>query len=88
MTKRHLRLVVALSLAYIATGACTTETELGECIGAFDDGDPALVYRTSGWNVVVAIGCVETLVVPAYVVAAATKCPHARKPAQCCKETP
>ena len=70
----------AVLLAF-ALAACTSRTEHGECIGAFDDPDPRLVYRTSARNVAMAVIFVETVVVPIIVVATETRCPTARKDA-------
>ena len=69
-------LIVAVAL--LAAG-CQSSTPHGECIGAFDDPDPALVYKTSTRNVVLGVIFVETLIVPAVVIATETKCPTARR---------
>ncbi len=70
--------VVAMATALMVTG-CTERTQYGECIGAFDDGDPALVYKTDGWNVAMAVVFVELIVPPIVVVVGETRCPIARK---------
>lgn len=69
---------IALVLAAWMTAACTSETELGPCIGAFDDPTPGLVYKVSVWNLFLAGFFVETIVVPAIVVAKEVRCPVAR----------
>lgn len=65
-----------VALALLLSG-CTTETTFGECVGAFDDEDPALVYRTSGRNVALAIVFSETVWVPVNVIGWNAKCPVA-----------
>jgi hypothetical protein len=58
---------------------CTTRTEHGECIGAFDEKKPGLEYKTSGRNVFLAIVFSETVVVPFVVALNAFRCPVAAK---------
>lgn len=67
-------LFLILSLA-----ACTTETEYGQCIGAFDDKDPKLVYKVSTWNVFLGVFFFEVIVPPIIVIANSTFCPVGRK---------
>lgn len=54
---------------------CTTKTEFGDCIGAFDDGQPGVKYKLSVWNTVLAVVFSETIVVPVLVVANEARCP-------------
>ena len=68
-----------LMFALIMTASCTSETKYGECIGAFDDGDPKLVYEVSTNNVIVAAIFVETIIVPIVVVLDKTRCPVRKK---------
>lgn len=70
--------ITMLALA-LGLGACTSETSLGPCIGAFDDGDPKFVYETSTKNVVLAVLFSETIVVPLVVIAKETKCPVSKR---------
>jgi hypothetical protein len=58
---------------------CTSKTEYGPCIGAFDDPDPALRYRTEGWNIAMAVIFVEMVVPPIIVIANETRCPVGRR---------
>jgi hypothetical protein len=58
---------------------CTSATEYGSCIGAFDDRDPKLTYKVSIWNAFLAIIFVETIIVPIWVVVDETLCPVGRK---------
>jgi hypothetical protein len=67
------------ALALLALAGCTFDTKHGECIGAFDDPDPALRYSTSGMNVAMGVLFVETIVVPVVVIASCTRCPVGRK---------
>jgi hypothetical protein len=73
-----MKALTALLIVALVTG-CTSSTPLGECVGAFDEGDPALVYKTSGWNVAMGIIFVETILVPVVVVVDETKCPVRRR---------
>lgn len=68
-------ITAALLLALLA--GCTTRTEHGECIGAFDDKKPGVEYKLSGWNLFLAIVFSETIVVPVVVVADEFRCPVA-----------
>lgn len=68
-------LLVILSML----SGCISKTEHGPCIGAFDDEDPALIYRASARNVVIGLLLFETVMVPAYVIVEQTKCPYARR---------
>jgi len=73
-------LFLAALLALGLTG-CTDKTEFGPCVGAFEEErrDPALDYRMSTTNVVVAVIFWETVIVPAIVVLDETYCPIGRK---------
>lgn len=68
------RYIALLTLAALLSG-CTSKTEFGECIGAFDDKKPGLEYKLSVWNTVLAVIFVETIVVPVVVVANQARCP-------------
>jgi uncharacterized lipoprotein len=72
---------IALALLALALLAgCTSKTEYGQCIGAFDDKRPELHYKLSGWNVAMAVIFSETIVVPIVVVADETLCPDGASP--------
>ncbi len=71
---KTLALLLVLGLA-----GCTSSTRYGDCIGAFDEGDPNLRYSTSGWNVALGIIFIETIVVPAVVIANEARCPVGNK---------
>jgi hypothetical protein len=77
---RAIAIAVAVAVAALFLGGCTSRTEFGHCIGAFDDGDPGLVYKASGWNIAMGILFVELIVPPVLVVVDQTRCPVARKP--------
>jgi hypothetical protein len=68
-----------LILCLLFSMACTESTPYGECIGAFDTEDPALNYRISTLNTVLAIIFFETIIVPIVVVAYEVKCPTSVK---------
>jgi hypothetical protein len=73
---------IATALMLMLLAGCTSRTGYGECIGAFDDKQPDLQYKVSGWNLALAIIFSETIVVPVVVVASETSCPvAAKKPA-------
>ena len=67
------------ALLIVMLAACTSETSLGPCIGAFDDGDPKLFYRANAWNIAMAIVFVELIIPTVVVVVNETKCPVARR---------
>ena len=79
MKLRHFYLAGLLTLFIAGLPGCTGHTEYGECIGAFDDNDPHLVYAASGWNIFLAIVFSETILVPAIVVISEVKCPRGTK---------
>ena len=69
-----------LIIAALAFVGCTSKTEHGECIGAFDDKKPNLEYKVSKWNVFVGAAFFEMLFIPPIlVVANQTLCPVATK---------
>ncbi len=63
----------------LAAAGCTSSTEYGRCIGAFDDKDPALTYKVSGWNVAMGVVFAELIVPPIVVLVDETLCPVGRK---------
>ena len=71
------KLIAALAL--IALAGCTSQTAYGTCIGAFDEGDPKLVYKTNVWNVAMGVIFFEFIIPPVIVIADETKCPVGRK---------
>ena len=68
--------ILALTLTL---SACTTHTEFGPCIGAFDDRDPKLTYKMSAWNVFLSVFFIQTIIVPVLVVTDNARCPVAPK---------
>lgn len=70
----------ALLAALLLLAACTSSTPYGPCIGAFDEPDPKLIYKTSGWNIAMGIIFFEMIVPPIIVVADEIRCPIARRP--------
>ncbi len=71
------------SLALCVSG-CTSKTDFGPCIGAFDDKDPSLIYKANGWNIAMGVVFVELIVPPIIVIVDETLCPigHAPKEAK------
>lgn len=55
--------------------ACTSKTELGDCIGAFDEKDPQKIYKVSAWNIFVGIIGIELIAPPIFVIVDQTHCP-------------
>lgn len=47
--------LIAILLLISISASCIDRTQYGECIGAFDEGDPKLRYSISGWNVAMGI---------------------------------
>lgn len=72
----------AIIFAALLLSGCTTETDLGPRIGAFDERDPTLIYKVSVLNVALAVIFVETIIVPVVVVVDETVCPVAKKKVQ------
>ncbi len=71
------KLIAVLALATMI--GCTTHTEFGPCIGAFDDKDEHTVYKPSTWNIVLGFLFSETIIVPVVVVLDEVQCPIGRK---------
>ena len=70
-------MVVLLASAWLA--GCTSSTEFGACIGAFDEKKPGLEYKVSGWNVAMGILFAEMIIPPVLVITDETFCPVGRK---------
>lgn len=71
------KIAVIIMISLLA--GCTSTTEFGSCIGAFDEKNPKLTYKVSIWNTVLAIIFVETIIVPVWVVVDEALCPVAKK---------
>lgn len=72
--------IIAIVLLLVLLAGCTSKTEFGDCIGAFDDKDPHLVYHASAWNIFLAIIGVQFIAPPIFVIADETLCPVGVKP--------
>lgn len=70
--------LIFLSLM-LALSGCTSRTSVGECVGAFDERDPHLIYKLSIWNTFLAVFFVELVVPTIVVIADETSCPVGRK---------
>ena len=70
--------VIAIAALFALVG-CTSRTDLGPCIGAFDERDPNLIYKVSGWNIAMGIIFMEMIIPPVIVIADETLCPVGRK---------
>jgi len=68
-----------LILSLLLTISCTTRTEFGECIGAFDEKQPDLIYKMSYWNLAMGIIFIETVVVPLVTVGDDLICPIGKR---------
>ena len=66
----------------LATSACTSSTDYGQCIGVAEEANPSLEYGVSAKNVVLAVIFSETVVVPAVVIFSEVKCPVGKKQQQ------
>lgn len=63
----------------LALAGCTSSTPYGECIGAFDQERPELVYKPSVRNIVVGILFFELIVPPVVVLVDEIKCPVGKR---------
>jgi hypothetical protein len=71
---------VILVAAIALLSACTSKTEFGDCVGAFDEKKPELTYKLSGWNTFVGVVFSELFLVPPIMVLVnETFCPVAKK---------
>lgn len=71
--------LIAILLLCCLVG-CTSSTEYGQCVGAFDEKDQKLVYKLDVWNVALGIIFFEIVAPPVIVLANETFCPRGRKP--------
>ena len=71
--------LVAILMITVLLAGCTSSTAFGPCIGAFDDKDPAKVYKLDAWNTFLAIFFSATIFVPVVVVVNETFCPVGNK---------
>ena len=71
--------LLVLSAILIGLSSCTSKTEFGPCIGAFEDKNPAKVYKISIWNVAMGIIFIEMLIPPIVVIVDGTLCPVGNK---------
>ena len=55
--------------------SCTSSTQYGTCIGAFDDKDPNKVYKVSAWNIAMGVIFFEMVLPPIFVIIDETLCP-------------
>jgi hypothetical protein len=66
-------LVAAFILACLV--GCTDTTAFGACVGISDQPNPALLYKPSVRNIVIAIIFSETIIVPVVVIVNQLNCP-------------
>lgn len=73
------KIIAILLLASVLSG-CTSSTEFGECVGLFDEKNPKLTYKLSGWNAFVAVIGSGLMFIPTImVVANETFCPVGKR---------
>lgn len=70
--------LLVLATVLVALSSCTSKTEFGDCIGAFDKKDPNLEYKVSAWNVFWGVVGFELILPPIFVVVDQTHCPVGR----------
>jgi hypothetical protein len=70
--------LIAVAMIFSLLTACTSRTQYGECIGAFEEGKKDLYYKPSVLNIVLAVLFVETIIVPVFVIVDQTKCPEGK----------
>lgn len=68
---------LALAALVLSMSGCRYQTEYGQCVGLASTPDPALVYRPSTRNLVLAAIFVETIFVPVLVALNQYSCPVA-----------
>jgi hypothetical protein len=68
-----------LILAAVFLSGCTSETEFGACIGAFDDKRPELIYKVSANNLVWGILGFSLVAPPIFVIVDQFHCPVGKK---------
>jgi hypothetical protein len=64
-----------LLIALLLLSGCTSSTEDGPCIGAFDTKEPGVKYKLSAWNIGVGILFFSAIIPPVLVLADETFCP-------------
>ena len=79
MEKEMKKLTVVILLVCMLFAGCTSSTEFGQCIGAFDEKLPGLHYKISAWNVGVALLTFGLIVPPVFVLVDQTWCPVGKK---------
>lgn len=62
-------------LLALTLNGCTSTTDFGECIGMFDDRNPQLTYKLSGWNAFISIATMGLIVPPVLWMKNSTFCP-------------
>lgn len=72
--------VFALAVLAAALTGCEQSNQFGPCVGAFDDKDPALVYKLSDWNLTIGLIFVALIAPPILVITNETFCPVGVKP--------
>jgi hypothetical protein len=76
--KKSIAALMLATIMLMSTG-CTTHTQYGPCVGAFDEKDPKLSYKLAGWNIFVALAFSWAFIAPIVVVANETFCPVGTK---------
>ncbi len=64
-----------LLIALLLFSGCTSSTNGGPCIGAFDTKKPGVEYKLSAWNVGLGIMFFSMVLPPIFVLADETFCP-------------
>lgn len=71
--------ILLTSIALLLMVSCTSRTDFGPCVGAFDDKDPTKIYKVNAWNVGMAILFFELVLPPVFVITDETFCPIGNK---------
>lgn len=66
-------------LAVILLVGCTSKTEFGPCVGAFDEKNPKLQYKVSAWNIGMGVVFFSFVLPPIFVIVDETFCPVGEK---------
>ena len=64
---------ILILCAFLA--GCTSSTPYGECIGAFDERNPGLIYKLDAMNIAMAVIFFELVLPPIFVIVDETFCP-------------
>jgi len=74
-----MKLIVLIAMTVLLLVACTSATEFGSCVGAFDNRREDLIYKVSAWNLSIAILGFSLVVPTVFVIVDETFCPVGKR---------